>query len=250
MTYYISKLFWFVAAPTSALVLLSTGATLWAVLGSSQWAVWLSAAAACGLAIGAFAPIGLALTVPLENRFLFSRPDPQAPPDGIIMLAGGAGNGFNAVLKLSEDYPKTRLTFCGFRAAEKNLLKRLVELGIDPVRINIEPQSRTTSEDALCSATLLKPKTHERWVLVTAAMHMPRAVGCFRVAGFQIDPYPVEFITRNRSGPFAAFATGSSALIQFDRAAKEWIGLIAYRILGKTDALFPAQQELKGTRET
>jgi uncharacterized SAM-binding protein YcdF (DUF218 family) len=68
---------------------------------------------------------------------------------------------------------------------------------------------------------------------------MPRAVGCFRAAGFQLQPYPLEFMTRGRSGPFALFATGSAALIQFDRAAKEWIGLIAYRVMGKTNALFP-----------
>jgi uncharacterized SAM-binding protein YcdF (DUF218 family) len=101
------------------------------------------------------------------------------------------------------------------------------------------PQSRTTSEDALYSAALLKPKPNERWLLVTAAMHMPRAVGCFRVAGFRVEAYPVAFITRGRSGPFALFATGSSALIQLDKTAKEWIGLIAYRLMGQTDALFP-----------
>jgi uncharacterized SAM-binding protein YcdF (DUF218 family) len=68
---------------------------------------------------------------------------------------------------------------------------------------------------------------------------MPRAVGCFRVAGFRVVPYPVAFITRGGSGPFAFFGAGSSALIRFDTAAKEWIGLVAYRLMGKTDALFP-----------
>jgi uncharacterized SAM-binding protein YcdF (DUF218 family) len=100
-------------------------------------------------------------------------------------------------------------------------------------------QSRTTAEDAHHSAALLKPKPDEGRPLITAAMHMPRAVGCFRAAGFQVRPYPVEFMTRGRSGPFALFATGSATLIQFDRAAKEWIGLVAYRVMGKTDALFP-----------
>ena len=89
MTYYVSKVFWLLAAPTSALVLISAIAALWAVLGSSKCAAWLAAAAACVLVIGAFTPIGLALTVPLENRFPFSPPDSQAPPDGIIVLAGG-----------------------------------------------------------------------------------------------------------------------------------------------------------------
>jgi uncharacterized SAM-binding protein YcdF (DUF218 family) len=239
MTYYVSKVFWILAAPTSALVLISAGAGLWALLGGSNCAAWLSAGVGCGLFVGAFTPIGLALTVPLENRFPFSRLDPQVLLDGIIMLPGGAGNGVDALSKLSQDYPKARLTFCGFGAAGENLVKRLADLGIDPSRVKMQSQSRTTSEDAFYAAALLRPKPNERWMLITAAMHMPRAVGCFRVVGFRVEPYPVEFMTRGRSGRFALFGTGSLALSQFDRAAKEWIGLIAYRIMGKTDALFP-----------
>ena len=114
MAYYLSKVFWLLAAPTSALVLITGAATLWAVLGSSKCSAWLAAAAASGLFIGAFVPIGLALAVPLENRFPFSRPDAQVAPDGIIMLPGGAGDGIDAVSKLSQDYPKARL-----RAAQR-----------------------------------------------------------------------------------------------------------------------------------
>src|SRR6266849_1077685 len=191
MTYHVSKVFWLMAAPTNALILISAIAAVWAVLGSSKCAAWLAAAAACVLVIGAFTPIGLALTVPLENRFAFSPPDSQAPPDGIIILAGGSNYAIDAVSTLSQDYPKARLTFSGFSAADKNLIKRLADLGVDPARINMV-QSRTTSEDALYSAALLKPKPSERWLLVTQALHMPRAVGCFRNAGFQVEPYPIE----------------------------------------------------------
>jgi len=67
---------------------------------------------------------------------------------------------------------------------------------------------------------------------------MPRAVGCFRVAGFQVEPHAVEFTT-SWSHPFAGYVPGSAALSQLDTAAKEWIGLVAYRLMGKTDALFP-----------
>ena len=124
MAYYLSKVFWLLAAPTSALILITATATLWGVLGSSKCAAWLAAAAACGLFIGAFAPIGLALAVPLENRFPFSRPNPQVALDGIIMLPGGGGDGIDAVSKLSQDYPKAWLTFCGFSADGKDLIKR------------------------------------------------------------------------------------------------------------------------------
>jgi uncharacterized SAM-binding protein YcdF (DUF218 family) len=155
------------------------------------------------------------------------------------MLPGGAGEGLAALSRLGREYPNARLALCGFGPAGQTLAKRLADGGVDGSHINIVSHSRTTAEDALYSAALLKPKTDERWLLITAAMHMPRAVGCFRRAGFQVERYPVEFMTRGRSGPFVLFATGSSALIQFDRAAKEWIGLIGYRLLGKTDALFP-----------
>jgi hypothetical protein len=56
-------------------------------------------------------------------------------------------------------------------------------------------------------------------------------------------------MTRGRSGPFTGFATGSSALMQLDRAAKEWIGLVAYRLMGNTDALFPSPKEVKSRTE-
>jgi uncharacterized SAM-binding protein YcdF (DUF218 family) len=67
---------------------------------------------------------------------------------------------------------------------------------------------------------------------------MQRAVGCFRAAGFQVEPYPVGFETGSAAGTLS-FGSGSTALSQLDAAAKEWIGLVAYRLMGKTDALFP-----------
>ena len=96
-----------------------------------------------------------------------------------------------------------------------------------------------TSEDALYTAAVLKPKPTETWLLVTSALHMPRAVGCFQVVGFQVEPYPVEFRTVRSQPSAGLFSPGSEALNDLDRAAKEWIGLIAYRLMGKTDALFP-----------
>jgi len=183
--------------------------------------------------------MGLALTVPLETRFPLPQPDPRVSGDGIIVLPGSAGEGIAVLSRLGQEYPKARLALCGFGPTGKTLAKRLAEAGIDAAHINIVSQPRTTAEDAHYSAALLQPKPDESWLLITAAMHMPRAVGCFRAAGFQVQPYPVEFMTRGRSGPFAMFATGSSALIQLDRAAKEWIGLIAYRLMDKTDVLFP-----------
>jgi len=242
MIYYISKVFWLIAAPTNALVLISAIAAFWAVLRNPNRMAWLAAAAAGGLVIATFTPLGLALTVPLDYRFALSPPDSQSPPDGIILLGGVSGmGGIEAVSILSQHYPKARLIFSGFQATDSGdeyMIKKFAQLGGDPARIYMEPRARTTFEDALYAAALLKPKPSERWMLVTSALHMPRAVGCFRVAGFQVEPYPVEFTTAE-SHPFAGFVPGPPALYYLDRAAKEWIGLIAYRLMGRTDALFP-----------
>jgi uncharacterized SAM-binding protein YcdF (DUF218 family) len=147
--------------------------------------------------------------------------------------------GINEVSALSQNYPEARLIFSGFSATnayDKYRLKTFALLGGDPTRIKIiEPRARTTSEDALYSAAFLKPKPNERWVLVTSALHMPRAVGCFRTAGFHVQPYPVGV---SRAHPFGLFNPARS-MSDFDAAAKEWIGLVAYRLMGKTDALFP-----------
>jgi uncharacterized SAM-binding protein YcdF (DUF218 family) len=237
MMYHASKAFWLIAAPTSTLLLITAIAALWAVLRSSKFAASLASAAACGLLIAAFAPIGMALTLPLENRFPFRQPDSQVAPDGIIVLGGAGDIGIDAVATLSQNYPNARLIFSGFSATA---LERFARRGGDPKRVYLESRPRTTSEDALYSAVLLKPKPGERWLLVTLAFHMPRAVGCFRVAGFEVQPYPVGFSASVPLRLFVLHATGSAALFNLDVAAKEWIGLIAYRLTGKTDALFPA----------
>ena len=101
MTYYVSKVLWLIAAPTSALGLISAGAALWAALSRSKCAIWLAAAAACGLVIGAFTPIAVALAMPLQYRFGFSPPDLQAPPDGIIVLGGSGLYGIDVAEALS-----------------------------------------------------------------------------------------------------------------------------------------------------
>src|SRR5262249_20509049 len=118
MIYYVSKAFWLIAAPTNALVLISAIAAFWAVLRRPNRVSWLIAAVACGLFIGTFTPIGVALKVPLEYRFAFEFPlsDSQAPPDGIIVPGGVGFEGLAVVALLSHHYPKARLIFSGFHA--------------------------------------------------------------------------------------------------------------------------------------
>ena len=69
-------------------------------------------------------------------------------------------------------------------------------LGVAHDRITAEEQSRNTIENAVFSRLLADPKPGERWLLVTSAFHMPRAIAAFRAAGFPIEAYPVDWRTR------------------------------------------------------
>ena len=75
----------------------------------------------------------------------------------------------------------------------------LQDLGVARDRIEVDRQSRNTEENARFAKVLADPKPGQRWLLVTSAFHMPRAMGIFRKVGFSIEPYPVDFKARRNS---------------------------------------------------
>ena len=153
-----------------------------------------------------------------------------------------------APLELRRRYPKARLVFTGGSAAlrpstltEAWAVRRFWRaVGLDQGDVVYEDRSRNTFENALFTRDLVKPREGERWLLVTSAMHMPRAVGVFRKVGFPVIAYPVDFRTNGEFWRAGVPADTGSAVSMVENAMHEWLGLIAYRLTGKTDALFPA----------
>jgi uncharacterized SAM-binding protein YcdF (DUF218 family) len=76
--------------------------------------------------------------------------------------------------------------------------------------------------------------------LVTSAFHMPRSIGAFRHAGFEVEAYPVDWRSRGWIDAASPFDQLSHGLARTDVAVHEWSGLIAYRLTGRSSALFPA----------
>ena len=92
----------------------------------------------------------------------------------------------------------------------------------------------------MLTKAILKPKAADRYLLVTSAWHMPRAIGAFRKAGYDVVAYPVDFRT---SGPDDTWRPNSAiynGLERVDQATKEWLGLLVYRLSGRSSELFPA----------
>jgi uncharacterized SAM-binding protein YcdF (DUF218 family) len=215
------------------------------------------------LAICGFSPLGNLLLYPLEARFP-PWDDTRGAPDGIVVLGGpidpelsaargrpvfkGAVDRLIATATLAHRYPRARIIYSGGNAnlvaddasREADYAASVFEsLGIARQRLTMERRSRNTEENAGFSKALASPKPGERWLLVTSAFHMPRSVGLFRKAGFDVEPYPADWRTGSGKTLLAPSVFASDGLDRIDIAIREWMGLAAYRISGKTIELLP-----------
>ena len=69
---------------------------------------------------------------------------------------------------------------------------------------------------------------------------MPRAIGVFRAAGFPVEAFPVDYRTRGAIDLLRPFSPLSDGLRRTDTATREWVGLVIYRLAGRTNEFFPA----------
>jgi uncharacterized SAM-binding protein YcdF (DUF218 family) len=124
-------------------------------------------------------------------------------------------------------------------AAARALLERL---GVPPGRVLLEDRSRDTWENAAFSRPIANPHPGETWLLVTSAMHMPRAVGVFRAAGWPVVAWPVGYET-SVNVAVAALASLAGKDKVLEDAGHEWLGLVVYRLEGRTDRLLPSPDD-------
>jgi uncharacterized SAM-binding protein YcdF (DUF218 family) len=154
--------------------------------------------------------------------------------------------------ELAKRYPKARLVYVGGNSklgstelSEADVAAQIFsKLGISDDRLQLERKSRNTDENVRFSLQLVDPKPGERWLLVTSAFHMPRAMGLFRKAGLTVDPYPVDWRTRGWSDLYTFQTDWMTGLDLTNTAAHEWLGLIAYRLTGKIDELLPSPEPI------
>jgi uncharacterized SAM-binding protein YcdF (DUF218 family) len=263
MFFNASKIFWLIAEPVSLAIFVGLLGIVLLFTRFARAGRALMAGAMIALAVGSLTPIGVVLLRPLEDRF----PQPSAampPPTGIIVLGGAVDTArsesrrqvyldadaarMTAAVELARRYPNARLVFTGGSAgfpheglAEAISVRELwLSLGVPAEQMVFEEKSRNTWENAVFARDLVKPKPGETWLLVTSAWHMPRSVGIFRHVGFPVVPYPVAYRTFGDGREFRVSVSILDRLAMLDLGVREWIGLLAYRLAGKTDALFPA----------
>lgn len=263
MFYVVSKLFIFVFTPSNFIAFLVLGSAL--LLAFRTWhkaARHMMMIAAALLLICGFSPVGAWLSIPLEQRF--QQPAAVGKVSGIILLGGyedtAVAQARHAItvnessdrlleaIRLTHLHPDAKLVLSGAWAtllpndvdATAPISAYLESIGVPRDRIVSEPRSRNTAENATFAHSILKPGAGDKFILVTSAYHMPRAVGAFRTAGMDVIPWPADYRTRGWSDAAVPFQSVVQGLERMDLASKEWLGLLAYWLTGRTSELFPS----------
>ena len=252
-------LLWLVLQPSSvivALLLLAAVALLLGGLKAGRRLLWFALVL---LFLPAVLPIEETLLAPLERAYAAPQTLPERV-DGILVLGGAVDWRVSEALQqlntneaaervfagaaLARRYPEARLVFTGvygssvmrefvaypeaqsFIAGSEYAQRRPIFFG----------GARSTYEDALYSLENLKPRSGEQWLLVTSAMHMPRAFMTFQTLGWTLIPYPVDY---RSDGNFRPSLRVIARLASLDTVVREWGALLVYKNLGRIKQPLP-----------
>ena len=127
------------------------------------------------------------------------------------------------------------VTLHGADTLEASKLKIfLASLGIPADNIFIESKSRNTHENAVFTKPILEANfKNGKFLLISSAAHLTRAVLCFSKEGIKVVPYSTD----RYSGPVKfefdyLFLPSAATLFNWEKLLHEWVGIIEYRLMG------------------
>ena len=255
----------FFSVPSTLLALTAVVGVLLLIL-RPRIGIIVGALSLAGVAVAGLSPLGNILLTPLDMRFPMWSYPAQPGIEGIIVLGGSydkVRHPYVSTIVLENDtepmammvdlashYPQAKIILSGGITDEKpnlddtSTMKRyFVSLGIAPERIFTEGQSRTIVQNARFAADLLHPSPSSRWLLVTYGYQMPRVMGAFRKAGFDVRAFPVHLRTNGWSEMWKPDSSATENFLKLDIATHEWLALLYYRLRGYSDDWFPRPRE-------
>ena len=121
-----------------------------------------------------------------------------------------------------------------FQNESKILKPFLVRIGIPENDILIDTLSDNTRQNAVQSARILNKEFPKgKFLLITSAMHMRRAIGCFKKVGISPDLYPTNKVSGERKFYFDfMFIPNLEALNGWSGLAHEVFGYVIYAVMG------------------
>ena len=224
-----------------------------------------TARSARSLQLGAITLLLASGWLPLPDLLLrqlegqYAERSPEAPTTayaGVIVLGGALSAGYlaedhqqpllndaaermTAAVALQQRNPKLTIVFTGgegaaFESGPPEAARArnfFVSMGLAPDTLLLEDKSRNTYENARLTAQLPGVDKHRPWLLLTSAWHMPRSMQVFQAQGWNVTAHPVDFRTAHQT-PWSRYSL-TEAPTAWQLALHEYIGLLAYRLLGR-----------------
>jgi uncharacterized SAM-binding protein YcdF (DUF218 family) len=155
------------------------------------------------------------------------------------VLLNGAAERVTTAIALARTYPRLKILYSGYSGAldergwpEARLAARFfVEQGIAPGRVLYENRSRDTYENATFSRQIEGVDSTKRWLIITSARHMPRAMAVFRKAGWNAVAWPVDYATGHSINYLDYSVLGGAS--RWQTVLHELLGLAFYRASGR-----------------
>lgn len=117
---------------------------------------------------------------------------------------------------------------------EAPLLRQFaINFGIPESQILMESISRNTYENAVQTQRLIQEHGLSQIILVTTAIHLPRAMACFHKLGIEPIAYPVDFqLAPEKEYRLSNLLPELGAIQRSSAILHEYIGLLAYKLAG------------------
>lgn len=115
----------------------------------------------------------------------------------------------------------------------KKVKEVLIAMGVAEKDIYLEENARNTHENATYTKKMLAPYLAEEMVLVTSAMHMPRAKACYIREGIKVVVYPADIKKKDTpSGILDLVIPQERNLSKFAELIREMAGFVIYKVVG------------------
>jgi uncharacterized SAM-binding protein YcdF (DUF218 family) len=249
---------WWLLQPSSLLAFSVLLAAVTLAAGARRLAATACAFALLLVAVPLTFDVAGRLTWELERRVDSPNPLPERV-DGVLVLGGAvdwrvsrergqlnvndAAERMMAAAALARRYPDARLVLTGLYredvASDFGATPRDASLIFgEEFRgrpIEFIGESRSTYEDALLALERLSPSTGQSWLLVTSAMHMPRALAVFSTLDWRLTPYPVDYRTAGKPPVLNADPRLGETLAELDEAVREWGAILIYLRTGRIE---------------
>jgi uncharacterized SAM-binding protein YcdF (DUF218 family) len=115
----------------------------------------------------------------------------------------------------------------------KKVKEVLIAMGVAEKDIYLEEEARNTHENAVYTKQMLTPFLADKILLVTSAMHMPRAKACYIKEGFLVDDFPTDIKKKDTpSGILDQIIPQERNLSKFAELIREIAGYAIYKLIG------------------